>query len=117
MGSFAEQHVELDPSIGNIVGFRVGALNTIDSPSANGDGWIDDDLSFVKSWEFDLGQIQIPVLLLHGKQDYFVPVHHGEWLLGQIPGVESRILPDDGHITLLVNRISEVHSWLKNKMV
>ncbi len=91
--------------------------NMIEGIRNKRDGWIDDDLSFVKSWEFDLGQIQIPVLLLHGKQDYFVPVHHGEWLSGQIPGVESRILPDDGHFTLLVNRISEVHSWLKNKMV
>ncbi len=91
--------------------------NMIEGIRNKRDGWIDDDLAFVKSWEFDLGQIQIPVLLLHGKQDNFVPYAHGEWLTDQIPGVESRILPDDGHITLLVNRISEVHSWLKNKLV
>lgn len=91
--------------------------NMIEGIQNKRDGWIDDYLAFVKSWDFDLGQIQVPVLLLHGKQDNFVPYAHGVWLSSQIPGVDSRILPDDGHISLFVNRISEVHSWLKNKMV
>lgn len=79
-------------------------------------GWIEDDMAFIKPWGFDLGQIQIPVILFHGKQDRFVPFSHGEWLERQIPGVDARILPEDGHITLAVSRISEVHTWLIDKM-
>ena len=41
----------------------------------------------------------------------FVPPGHGEWLAKDIPGVEARLLDDDGHATL-VNRVPEVHAWL-----
>ena len=34
---------------------------------------------------------QRPVLLLHGEDDRFVPVSHGQWLAERIPGVEARI--------------------------
>jgi hypothetical protein len=29
-----------------------------------------------------------------------------------IPGAEVRISVDDGHITLIANRVPQVHSWL-----
>lgn len=73
-------------------------------------GWIDDSC-IERPWGFGLADIAVPVLLLHGRQDMFVPFGHGEWLAAHIPGVEAR-LSDDGHLTLLQNRIPEVHAWL-----
>ncbi len=75
------------------------------------DGWVDDDLAFVGDWGFDLADIRVPVLVVHGVQDRFVPVDHGRWLAQRIPGVETRILDDEGHLSLYA-RIPEVHEWL-----
>lgn len=76
------------------------------------DGWIDDDFAFVEPWGFDLGDINRPVLLLHGDDDRFVPVSHAHWLAARIPGVEPRIDSSDGHLTLIERRMREVNAWL-----
>jgi len=76
------------------------------------DGWVDDDLAFDRHWGFDVSSIDRPVLLLHGDDDRFVPVSHGHWLASRVPGVEARIDPEDGHLTLLERRLREVNDWL-----
>src|SRR6201996_5697008 len=78
-------------------------------------GWWDDNC-LVRPWGFDLADITVPVLLLHGRQDMFVPCSHGEWLAAHIPGVEARLLDDDGHLTLMKDRVPEVHAWLSEHL-
>jgi pimeloyl-ACP methyl ester carboxylesterase len=79
-------------------------------------GWWDDACAQVHPWGFELADISVPVLLMHGRQDKFVPFAHGQWLATHIPGVEARLLDDDGHLTLQQHRISEVHSWLRQRL-
>lgn len=64
-------------------------------------GLIDDDLAYLHPWGFDPATIRMPVLLLHGGRDRVVPPAHSTWLSRVIPGAELRILPDDGHISVL----------------
>jgi pimeloyl-ACP methyl ester carboxylesterase len=77
-----------------------------------GEGWWEDGEAQAGPWGFEVGDISVPVMVMHGRQDKFVPVGHGEWLAAHIPGVEARILDHDGHLTLLEHRIPEVHAWL-----
>lgn len=95
---------------GELAEFLVSANR--DGLAPGDQGWWDDARAEVSPWGFELAQISVPVLLLHGRQDQFVPFGHGQWLAAHIPAVEARLLDDDGHLTLFEHRISEVHSWL-----
>jgi pimeloyl-ACP methyl ester carboxylesterase len=64
-------------------------------------GLIDDDLAYVAPWGFDPTRIVAPLLLVHGGQDRVAPSSHSEWLARRCPTAELRILPDDGHISVL----------------
>jgi pimeloyl-ACP methyl ester carboxylesterase len=79
-------------------------------------GWVDDDLAFAEPWGFDLRGIAVPVLVVHGGQDRFVPVSHGEWVAGAIPRVEARIDEADGHLTLFAHRVPAVLDWLRERL-
>jgi pimeloyl-ACP methyl ester carboxylesterase len=43
-------------------------------------GWWDDSYGQIRPWGFELADISVPVMLVHGKQDKFVPIAHGQWL-------------------------------------
>ena len=80
------------------------------------EGWWEDGVAETGPWGFELAQISVPVLVVHGKQDRFVPFSHGEWMAAHVPGAEPWLLGDDGHLTLLTRRIGEVHTWLANRL-
>ncbi|MDQ6815802.1 MAG: alpha/beta hydrolase, partial [Actinomycetota bacterium] len=75
-------------------------------------GWVDDDLAFVRPFGFEIGAIAAPMLVVHGRQDQFVPVDHGEWLADALSTAEAWISDEEGHLTLMVNRVPAVHDWL-----
>lgn len=76
------------------------------------EGVLEDDHAFAGPWGFDLAAITVPVLVLHGREDKFVPQTHGAWLAAHIPGAQACLSDVDGHLTLFENRIGQVHEWL-----
>jgi pimeloyl-ACP methyl ester carboxylesterase len=80
--------------------------------SVGSDGWWADDVAMTEPWGFELSEIRTPVLLMHGRQDRFVPFAHGEWLARAIPGVEARLTDEDGHLTLVPRHLDDLHRWL-----
>jgi pimeloyl-ACP methyl ester carboxylesterase len=67
------------------------------------DGWLDDDLAFVRPWGFELAAIAVPVTVWQGGQDRMVPAAHGPWLAARIPGAQARFDDAHGHVSLVTD--------------
>jgi pimeloyl-ACP methyl ester carboxylesterase len=72
------------------------------------DGWIDDDLVFVKKWGFELESITKPVFLWQGDDDFMVPHAHSYWLEKHIPTATLTFKPGEGHISIGVKHREEI---------
>ncbi len=85
-----------------------------DGLSEGPQGFIDDYISGITPWGFDLDSIRVPVQLWHGMDDPMVPVSHAKWLASRLPRAEVHLEPREGHVSLFANRIPEVHAWLRS---
>jgi pimeloyl-ACP methyl ester carboxylesterase len=77
-------------------------------------GLVDDDVSYVTPWDTQPSDVAAPVLLLHGEQDGIVPAAHSRWLAEHCPTAELRLLPDDGHISVLTHA-RDALEWLASE--
>lgn len=77
------------------------AADMADGLARGVDGWIDDDLAFIRPWGFDLdGLAGVSVSVWQGDQDLMVPFAHGRWLVDHVPGVRPHLLPGEGHLSI-----------------
>ncbi len=76
-----------------VLGFR-------ESTSTGVDGWVDDDLAFIRPWGFDPATITVPVSLWQGDVDLMVPLAHGRWLAERMPRAAVHLRPGEGHLSI-----------------
>jgi pimeloyl-ACP methyl ester carboxylesterase len=72
------------------------------------DGWLDDDLAFVRPWGFELAQLAVPVFVWQGSEDLMVPFAHGQWLASVVPGATSHLEEGEGHLSIVVGAIDRM---------
>ena len=63
---------------------------------------------YVREWDFDLAELDIPLTLFHGEQDLNVPVELVRRKVHSIPGVDLITFPEDGHISVYTNHFDEI---------
>ncbi|PWJ26665.1 pimeloyl-ACP methyl ester carboxylesterase [Branchiibius hedensis] len=88
------------------------AANFREALRVSAEGWIDDDLAFVRPWGFDLADVKTPVSLWQGTDDLMVPFAHGEWLTANVPGVVAHLLPGEGHLSVAIGRAEAMFAEL-----
>lgn len=71
-------------------------------------GWLDDDLAFVRPWGFELDTLAVPAFLWQGSADLMVPYAHGEWFATRVPAATTHLLPDEGHLSVSVGHLGEM---------
>jgi pimeloyl-ACP methyl ester carboxylesterase len=72
------------------------------------DGWVDDDLAFVKHWGFELEEISVPTMIWHGSEDLMVPIAHGRWLASRVPDATAHLLEGEGHLSVGIGAIGAI---------
>nr|WP_168723329.1 alpha/beta hydrolase [Streptomyces sp. SAT1]ANO41899.1 hypothetical protein A8713_032050 [Streptomyces sp. SAT1] len=66
------------------------------------DGWVDDNLAFVRPWGFAPEEITVPAFVWQGTEDLMVPFAYGQWLAANIPGAVAHLEEGEGHLSLAV---------------
>ncbi|RIX30698.1 alpha/beta fold hydrolase [Amnibacterium setariae] len=84
------------------------AASFADALRVSVDGWLDDDLAFVRDWGFSLDEVRKPVVLWQGDEDLMVPFAHGRWLADHVPGVAARLQRGEGHLSIAVGAIDRM---------
>jgi pimeloyl-ACP methyl ester carboxylesterase len=62
-----------------------------------------------------LGRLEVPVRVLWGTQDTWIPVDRAERLAAALPDADVRLVPGAGHLIQLdapVRLATELHAWL-----
>ncbi len=88
---------ELDKQ--QMVKHLVSATDQLTNGLAGGvDGWVDDDIAFIKPWGFDVESIRVPMYISYGREDTLVPAAHGDWLAAHIRGAKVVVNEAAGHM-------------------
>jgi pimeloyl-ACP methyl ester carboxylesterase len=75
-----------------------------------GPAW--DYLLCVREWDFDLSDIQIPLVLFHGEQDRNYPLELVQQVTKDLPSAKLLTYPQDGHISTYINHFDEIANAL-----
>lgn len=59
-----------------------------------------DRLSTRKSYEIDFRRLNMPVLIIWGKEDRWIPLERGEQLAKYIPGSKLKVFEEAGHVPM-----------------
>jgi pimeloyl-ACP methyl ester carboxylesterase len=89
---------------------RIVQAATVNGP----DGMIEDNLGTMAPWGFDPAQIAVPALIMHGTGDRLVPSSHSEWLAAHCATAELRLVPGEGHISVLKSA-PDALVWLRDQ--
>lgn len=74
-------------------------------------GLIDDDVAFTRPWGFELRDVLVPTLLVHGERDRVIPRSHAVRVLAAVPHARLWMRLDEGHVAVL-NVVADVLDWL-----
>lgn len=76
------------------------------------DGVVEDQVLVTRPWGFTLDSIRGPVVLWHGAADHTVPPQVAKAMSARIRGSVLRLVEGEGHISLVVNRETDIIAGL-----
>ncbi|HWQ84297.1 MAG TPA: alpha/beta hydrolase [Anaerolineales bacterium] len=75
-----------------------------------------DTALIISAWDFDLGEIAVPVQLWRGEQDHNASAAMFDYLARTIPKTQPHRVPGEGHISLIVNHVPDILKTFTRKL-
>jgi hypothetical protein len=90
--------------------FSEGIIEITRDAIANGvTGWVNEEILMTQPWGFDIAAIRHPNLFLwHGLLDSNVPAAMAKAVAAKIPACRSTFIPEEGHLSILLNHGEEI---------
>jgi pimeloyl-ACP methyl ester carboxylesterase len=111
-GSIADSFGDLVDHVdrGSITGGLAAYLAASDHEAFRDGYWgmFDDDMAFTRPWGFDVEPIPGAVHLWQGTHDRMVPFAHGRWLASHVGAAVPHLLPEHGHLSLVVDAFPQI---------
>lgn len=99
--------MERDPAIHDVM-----VEDVVEAFAGGGWGWLDDARAFRSAWGFELDEVTVPVRLIHGEHDEFVPLHQARRLAAQLPNATTLVVAGAGHMDLIADGFNNAVDWL-----
>jgi len=77
---------------------RVFVEDATEALRPGAEGWADEAMALVRSWDFDPADVRCSVTWWHGEHDANVPIAAVHRLLEQLPEVDFRVWGEGGHL-------------------
>jgi pimeloyl-ACP methyl ester carboxylesterase len=84
------------------------AANLREAVRTGVEGWLEDDMTDLRSWGFGLEEISVPVMIWQGSADLMVPFSHGQWLASQLPGASAHLEEGEGHLSVALGAMDRM---------
>jgi pimeloyl-ACP methyl ester carboxylesterase len=68
----------------------------------------EDVVLYSRPWGFRLQDIRLRVHLWHGEKDWIVPPQMARYTARSISNCRATFYPDEGHFSIILNRIKEI---------
>lgn len=107
-GQFLKRALETFDSADRAAFARPEVHGPVLAARGSGRGQQVDTALIISPWDFDLGEIAVPVQLWRGEQDHNVSRAMFEYLARSIPTAQTRLIPGEGHISLIVNHAQNI---------
>ena len=69
---------------------------------------------YAREWDFNLDEIQMPLVMFHGEQDKNVPIAPIKRVVTSLPTAKLTTYPEEGHFSLIVNQSETIAQSLIN---
>jgi pimeloyl-ACP methyl ester carboxylesterase len=72
-------------------------------------------VAFTRPWGFELAEVRVPTLLVHGERDRVIPRSHAVRALAGIPQARLWMRLDEGHVAVL-NAVPDALDWVRERI-